>query len=311
MNSTPELTLTVVVPTYMRADDLERCLHAIANQQRKPDEVIVVVRNDDGAAQALLEAMRSTIAVKKVEVRVPGQVAALNAALGEVTTDIVSFTDDDAAPWPDWTARILRHFAGDGNVAGVGGRDYMHVGGRLQDGRATYVGKVLRFSKHIGRHHLGHGEARPVDILKGANMSYRMRAVGTRRFDTRLRGTGAQVHNDLAFSLALRKAGFTLIYDPAVAVDHFLAQRFDEDQRFSFRPVAISNGVYNETLVRLEYAAAWERPLYLLWAVFIGTRHEPGLAKWLWLVPSGPKIATQRLLVTLRARYDAARDFRR
>jgi hypothetical protein len=44
----------------------------------------------------------------------------------------------------------------------------------------------------IGNHHLGVGEPREVDVLKGVNMSYRRTAIADIHFDERMRGTGAQ-----------------------------------------------------------------------------------------------------------------------
>jgi hypothetical protein len=60
----------------------------------------------------------------------------------------------------------LRRSRRNQKIGGVGGRDYMHIGGVLQDGRARVVGKVPLFGKHIGNHHLGFGEPREVDMLK-------------------------------------------------------------------------------------------------------------------------------------------------
>jgi len=94
------------------------------------------------------------------------------------------------------------------------------------------------FGRVIGNHHLGVGEPRET-CCKGVNMNYRRAAIANLRFDQRLWGPGAQAHNDMAFSLAVRR-GWKLIYDPRVAVDHYPAQRFDEDQRNKFNQIAFS-----------------------------------------------------------------------
>ena len=49
--------------------------------------------------------------------------------------------------------------------------------------------------------------------------------------------------------LAFRRAGWRLVLDPAIAVDHFPAARFDEDKRAQFSGLAERNAVANETLV--------------------------------------------------------------
>jgi len=292
------MTLSVIVPTYKRPADLERCLEALTRQRLPPDQVIVVARADDAASWDVVHAFAHRLPLDPVRVVEPGQVHALNAALAAVRGDIAAITDDDAAPWPEWTERIAFHFASNPRAGGVGGRDYMRFGDVLVDGAESTVGRVPFIGKHIGNHHLGFGAPRCVDILKGANMSYRMTAVGARRFDTRLRGNGAQIHNDLAFSLTIRRAGWELIYDPAVAVDHYPAQRFDEDRRDTFNALAMTNSAYNETLVRLEAMSPLQGALHVLWSFAIGTRAAPGLVQWFRFVARSPLTATHKLLAT-------------
>ena len=111
------------------------------------------------------------------------------------------------------------------------------------------------------------GPVREVDVLKGVNMAYRRTAIKGMHFDERMRGTGAQVHFELAFTLPIKRAGWKIIFDPLVAVDHYLAVRFDEDQRYIFNDIAWSNTVHNETLVLLEHFAPMQRITFLLWAI--------------------------------------------
>jgi hypothetical protein len=102
----------------------------------------------------------------------------------------------------------------------------MYAGTQLQDasmhpGNPETVGQVQWFGQVIGNHHVGKGEAREVDVLKGVNMSFRGKAIGQKRFDTRMRGTSAQIHYEIEFCLSLKRAGWKLVYDPKIAVDHY------------------------------------------------------------------------------------------
>jgi GT2 family glycosyltransferase len=212
-----------------------------------------------------------------VLVDVPGQVAALNAGLERVEGEVVAITDDDAMPRTSWLERIARHFASDSTIGGVGGRDHLHDGRRYRE-RAV-VGKIQWFGRHIGNHHRGVGPPRYVDVLKGVNMSYRMRAVGALRFDTRLLGAGAQLNNDMGFSLRVKQMGWRLLYDPAVAVDHFSAERLDDDGRRRRSSEAVRNESYNETVVILEYLPLRCWPVFFAWAVLIGHTSLPGCAQ--------------------------------
>ena len=306
------MKITVIVPTYRRPKDIARCLEALQKQTRPADEVIVMVRDTDAETSAFFAAFNLNLLPVRT-VTLPdsgGVIAALNAGLDAAPTgDIIAITDDDAAPHPDWLARIESYFLSDSRVAGVGGRDWIYHGTELEDGAKPVVGLVQWFGRTIGEHHLGVGEPREVDIIKGANMSFRQSAIAQMRFDQRMRGTGAQPHYEMAFSLKLRQAGWKLIYDPKVAVDHFRGQRFDEDQRDKFNDSAFSNWIHNETLILLEYLPPARRIIFLVWAILVGTREAPGFVQWLRFLPSEGTLSGQKLLASLRGRWDGWRTW--
>lgn len=303
------LTISVLVPTYRRPQGLDRCLDAIARQTRPPDEVLVVVRDTDRETRAYLAARApGDPVVRSVKVATPGLVAALNAGLDAIGTDLVACTDDDARPRPEWLARIGWHFESDPRIGAVGGRDWIPGSGR--DGERRVVGRLQWWGRIVGNHHLGVGPPREVEVLKGVNMSYRRAALAGRRFDTRLLGAGSTVHNELGVTLALRRSGWRVIYDPAVTVDHDQAPRVDEAQRSDFSPRAVHDAVHNETLALLEHLPAGRRELFLLWALAVGTRAAPGLAQWMRFVAKGWPSPTQRLLASWQGRWCAWRRWR-
>lgn len=283
---------------------------ALQAQTKPVHQVIVVVRDTDTETWQFLDQFTAhNLPLQTVTVTQPGVVAALNAGLTAVTGDILSITDDDAAPHPDWLERITTHFVADSCIGGVGGRDWIYHGDKLEADSHPVVGKLQWFGRVIGNHHLGVGEPREVDVLKGVNMSFRTQAIGQLRFDERMRGTGAQVHFEMAFTLAIKRAGWKIIYDPQVAVDHYPAQRFDEDQRNNFNEIALINLVHNETLVLLEHLSPLRRAIFWLWALLIGTRDSLGLVQWLRLLPSQGKLAGKKLLASWRGRWQAHRQF--
>ncbi|WP_416670502.1 glycosyltransferase family 2 protein [Egbenema bharatensis] len=304
------MKISVLIPSYRRPQDLARCLESLQHQTRPADQVLVIVRNDDPATwQLLQEQSFPSLPLTPIAVSMPGVVAALNAGLAAVTGDIFCVTDDDAVPHSDWLARIEAHFLADQQVGGVGGRDWLHVGQSLHTasihpGAHQPVGKVSWYGRLTGNHHIGAGQAREVDLLKGVNMSFRRSAVGQQQFDARMKGTGAEVHFEIAFCLGLKRAGWKLIYDPNIAVDHYLGQRFDADQRtFAFNPIALRNAVHNETLILLEYLNPFQRIIFLIWSVLIGTRSALGIVQWLRFLPQDGKLAGQKWLASLQGRW--------
>ena len=297
------MKLTVIIATYCRAVDLNNCLTGLKKQIRLADEVLVIVRDTDNSTWEFLQSFEAeSLPLKALTVKVTGVVAAMNVGLDAASGDIVSFIDDDAVPHIDWLAKIEAHFLADHRLAGVGGRDRMYHGQNLIAGQKSIVGKLQWFGRMVGNHHLGVGEAREVDLLKGVNMSYRHKAIANLRFDQRMKGTGAQVHFEVAFCLSLKRAGGQLIYDPQIVVDHYLAKRFDEDLRDQFNAVAFFNEVHNETLAIVEHFSPQQRILFALWAIFIGTRRSFGLVQLLRFLPQEGRLALEKWLLSMRGR---------
>jgi len=275
--------ITVIIPTYKRPADLDRCLAAIDAQLLKPVEVLVTYRPEDEATKAYLARTdRPGLSARTILCDMPGQVYAMTIAIDNVRSEFLAFTDDDAAPKPDWLANIVAHFNADANVGGVGGKDHVCAGGEWFEGAEPVVGRVRWNGTSIGHHHLGVGPARYVETLKGVNMAFRRSAMGDLRPDSRLRGAGAQVGSDMHLSLSLVARGYKLIYDPLVLVDHFPAPRPVEEDRAAFHPEAHRNEIFNRTLIVLDFLGTqrWgtlRRLAFLAYVGVRGSRRAPGL----------------------------------
>lgn len=293
--------VSVIVPSWRRPESLARCLRALAAQAHRPDQVVIAIRvDDDATARAARDAFAETgLNVTLAPVTGPGVIAAMNAALERCDGDLVALTDDDAEPRADWLARIVAAFA-DPRVGGVGGRDWQPH----ERGDRTTVGIVQWFGRVIGNHHLGSGPARDVDVLKGVNLALRAPLLQAARFDERLRGTGAQMFWELALCLPVRRAGWRLVYDPAIAVDHHVEPRHDTDLRHrgAFSSAPQVDAVHNETLILLENLGSAARLAFIAWALAIGTRNEPGLAQVPRLALRGEGQVVARWIATVRGR---------
>jgi GT2 family glycosyltransferase len=259
------------------------------------------MRHDDAVSREVIEEGWPTLPqLKVVEVNAPGVVHALNSGLAVIQSDVIAITDDDAAPRRDWIERLCAMFAARPEVGGVGGRDWVHHGNHVAAAIPGPVGRMSWYGRCIGNHHLGCGSAREVHFLKGVNMSYRREAIGGLSFDTRLRGSGAQVCNDMAFSIAVRRRGWVLIYDPDLAVDHYPSIRHDEDRRNEVSRVACENAAFNQSLTICETLGRPRAAVFLLWSVLVGTRGEPGMLQMMRLYPSQRAAALVRTRATIR-----------
>lgn len=306
INGGENMVVSVIIPTFKRTNDLSRCLAGISKQTILPDEVLIVVRNTDQETLHFLKHYQTNFTIKPSIVERPGQVAALNKGLQSSAGEILCILDDDTIPHVHWLEKIVENFNMSDKIGGVGGRDWVYHGDKREEGKKDIVGKVQWFGRVIGNHHLGYGTARDVDVLKGANMSYRKEAIKGLSFDERLLGNGAQVHNDMAFSLSVKKKGWRLVYDPEVAVDHFPAQRFDLDQRDLFNQEAYYNGVYNETLILSDYYQSQiKKYIYLTFCFFIGTSVRPGVLQFFRLIGKEHRnLALRKFMINVRTRIE-------
>jgi cellulose synthase/poly-beta-1,6-N-acetylglucosamine synthase-like glycosyltransferase len=311
--------ITVLIPTYHRTRDLARCLEALEDQTRAPDEILLVVRGTDSETRDLLARRgHGRLPLRTVEVMEPGSGTARNVGLAAAQGEIIAFTDDDSAPRPDWLARIEKHFLADPEVGGVGGRDWIHYGDQVNNGAREIVGKVRWFGRIISNHHLGVGGSREVDILKGVNMSYRRAALHHIRFDERLLAAGGvQPVEDYLFSMEVKCTGWKLIYDPAVAVDHYQAPRFEghrsfefEASRESFNFTTVCNRAHNQTLMLLECLSPLRRLVFMLWALLVGSRNAFGLVEWLRFFPHEGRVAWYKLRAALKGRLEGYKTWR-
>lgn len=114
---------SVVVPSYSRPAQLERCLGALAAQTGIDYEVIVV---DDGSPEPLAPiCARFGDRVRCLRQVNAGPAAARNRGAAEARGAFLALTDDDCRPRPDWLANLARAH---------GGREDVLVGGRVENG---------------------------------------------------------------------------------------------------------------------------------------------------------------------------------
>lgn len=302
------LVISLIVPTYRRPNDLSRCLAAMEKSLRLPDEFLIVCRPDDVLSRDVVArflAESATLPIRIIDVLEPGLTAALNVGLEASRGDIVCFTDDDAAPHADWLKRIEECYQQDASVVGVGGRDLVHTRAGVINDPKTQVGIISPFGRLIGNHHIGVGGPRVVDVLKGVNMSYDGKLLRAITFDRRLKGTGAQVHNELVICLAIRGEGRKLIYDPAILVDHYPAERFDEDARGPQNALALSNATFNLFFALLSANTGWQRILIWHWYRLVGTSTAPGLLQICRSLISGDRDVISRWRIVRVAARDA------
>ena len=100
---------TVAVCTRDRPEDLRRTLDALMLLPDDGQEYLVI--DNCPATEATKELVKNYPKVRYVREEVPGSSAARNCALREAKHEFVAFTDDDAAPDPNWLRSLLWNFS--------------------------------------------------------------------------------------------------------------------------------------------------------------------------------------------------------
>lgn len=300
----PSPIITVVIPSFKRAGDLQRCLEALALQSRPADEVLVVGREGDEATSNVVSVLRrSTSPLRLVPVTEPGLIAAMNCGLDNATGDLLVFTDDDAEPALDWLERIEASFA-DPSVGAVGGRDWIQLPDEpalFQPAPVSRVGVLTWYGTLYGNHHRPlHGHARKVMFLKGVNMAFRRRALGSYRIDTRLRGSGAQVGSEMDLCSQTRQAGFDVLFDDRILVKHYSSPRAAGDDRNEFVGSVFPDICFNNHYVIAKRFSLGRALAYFCNERLLGSRSIPGLLACLKWSFKGDRQAWRRLVQMTR-----------
>lgn len=214
-------TLSAVVCTHERPDDLSRCLEAFARLE-DPVEVIVVDSASHPPCRELVErfaeALPRLVYVREGE---PGLSRARNRGIAASSGEIVAFIDDDAGPRADWARRIVAPFVADQSIGCVGGacRPVFPDGRRprwLSDRLLQFAG-ITRFGPPAR-------EARSsAEWPFGANVAFRRSALEQAGgFSESLGRNGARLLSgeESALIETLRAGGWRIWLEPAAVVDH-------------------------------------------------------------------------------------------
>lgn len=312
MNENPR-TIGVLIATYRRPDDLVRCLSALKKQTLLPDDIIVVVRDNDLDTKSRLSGYPPDgLPIRVISIHRPGSVAARNAGLDVCQTNILAIIDDDTCPHADWLSRVMENFRNDPALGGLGGRDRCFDGTAFDDRQEPVVGKIQWWGRTIGNHHRGFGKLREVDILKGANMSFRAKSFEHVRFDTRLKGRGAQPSEDFCFSVDVKARGWKLAYDPTAVVDHYASRRDEKRLYVGVSAVqdeaAFRDFCYNQTLSIWNALSPLRRFVLFVWTCLIGTGVFPGLVQAVRFTPTLGFESWRRFFLAQHGKMEAFRD---
>lgn len=263
----------VVVPTRDRAPWLASALRDLAATAPLDVEVLVVDQSDPEhlALGAAVVGALDDPRFSHVAVTTRGLPDARNAGMAATVAPVVLFLDDDVRVMPGLVQAHLDRMA-DPRVGAVVGRIIERVvrpNAAATENRVATSGRVItNLSGHA---------ARPIEALKGANMSLRRAAVDAiGGFDRNYKGTALLEDADVAERV--RRAGFSVWFEPRAEVLHLSAPRGGvrqddavETERWRFhntayfvrrhRGLAAGPALWATfSVIAVRRAATWRRP---------------------------------------------------
>jgi len=212
-------SVTIAICTRDRTDDLARALEAVTRLSGGPYPVLVV--DNRPSSDATRRVTASKPGVEYVREDTPGLNAARNRALRTARTDVVAFTDDDAAPEAGWMEALLRNFD-HRLVLGVTG---LTLPLELETDAQEWFERYTPFGRGYFRRLFEPGECSPHaagSIGAGANMALRRDVIDlVGPFDESLdAGTPTRSGGDHEMFSRIIARGYRMIYDPAAVSRH-------------------------------------------------------------------------------------------
>lgn len=221
--------MTVAVCTYKRPASLDRFLESLANQDRIPDQLIVVDASPDETTERVVRARarNQCLSLRLLYCRVKGPLKGLthqrNFALRLVGTDLIAFFDDDVTLHTQCLSELEKAYQSEPQTVGVGAA-IENVPERMDWSTRFRVmfGVIPRGPR--GRYHRSGFQtswyplpkddaAVEGDYLHGCGMMWRTEIARKTGFYHRF--SGYSQGEDLDFSLQMRKTGKILLANRA------------------------------------------------------------------------------------------------
>jgi len=234
------MTLSVIVVTLNRPQELRRCLQCLHDQVPRPEQVIVVDASPDDLSRRISEEFASLgldVLYLRNENGYGHMTQSRNIGLLRATGEIIAFLDDDSFAHAGWRENLLATYD-DSKVGAVGGRALRDQPGEESEG-VDEIGKLKPDGSLTGFFAANPGRILEVDHIIGCNMSFRREALaklGGFREDY----PGSSVREETDLCLRVREIGYRILFNPKAVVDHLGApqaqgQRFDVRYSYYFQ----------------------------------------------------------------------------
>jgi len=220
------MNVSIVIPVYNEASQLDACLSAIAKQSIKPLEVIVV---DNNSTDNSLAVARCYDFVKILNEPLQGVIHARTTGFDAARGDIIARIDADSVLPIDWVQSVNEVFQDDEVQATSGLANYYGLAG------ADFVNAIdLFFRRRLERQMAG------AVYLWGANMAIRKSAWMLIRPSLCIKG---DLHEDFDIAIHLQRNGGLVTFDERL-VASVSSRRIDVNYLDFMKYVMVSPKTY-------------------------------------------------------------------
>jgi glucosyl-dolichyl phosphate glucuronosyltransferase len=223
----PHMHVSVAICTWNRAALVRQTLEEF-RRLRVPAhvswELIVVDNNSTDSTAQVIADFADVLPIRYQFEGEPGHSAARNAAIRAASGELLLFTDDDVLVAPEWLEACVAAYQQFPDAAAFGGP--IHPWFPIEPDpilAAAFPMLARGFCGIDYQHPLG-----PVDesvALIGANMAFRLAAVGDQRFDLR-HGVKQADHrgggDEIDFVERLRERGHCIVWVPDMTLRHYV-----------------------------------------------------------------------------------------
>jgi GT2 family glycosyltransferase len=226
---TMTLTMSVVIPTKNRPDDLLKAVDSILAQTRPPEELLIIDQSEgmasEHAVRSRFEATAPTRLVYVHDTAITGLVDAKRVGSKRAAGDIVCFLEDDVILERDYMAQIESGFLAEPAMCGCSGvivnvprSSPMYIAaqrvffrGIFRDPRLPLTARALNGGRQL----------MSCDVLSGGISSWRRDVFKHVQFDV---ANGFFMFEDMEFSTRVVKAlGHHLYINPRARLEHHMS----------------------------------------------------------------------------------------
>ncbi len=286
-------SVSVIIPTKDRPDDILRCLDSILIQSHLPDEIIIVDASQTIELSEYLNGWGGKQRVGLSHIRSkPGLPYQRNLGISKALGQIIFFFDDDIVLEPNYIEEIVKIFEADsaGEIGGVMGDIYEERKARQTWPWWHNLLRRLFFLSHFGYGQFllsgnvtwpwGLDEVCRTEFLCGGQVAYRRSVFDKVLFGEDLKGyaSGMGRYEDVDFSYRESRL-YQNIYTPAARCWH-LQSSVVRKTRSQLKELQLENFSY---LFRKNLPQTWRHKVAFRLAL-VGFRIVPRIEYYVWRI---------------------------